>query len=68
MADNHDEYALLFNGITDAIRALEKTVNRLKALHLDAEELVISREEAAGELQEGCGTVRLEESQFMVIE
>lgn len=36
------EYALLFNGITDAIQAMEKTTRRLKYLQQRAEELYLS--------------------------
>ena len=39
------EYALLFNAITDAIAALEKLSEALKAAQCEAEELFVSRPE-----------------------
>lgn len=39
------EYTLLFNAITDAIRALEQLSEALKAAQCAAEDLVISRDE-----------------------
>lgn len=39
------EYTLLFNTITDAIRALEQLSEVLKAAQADAEELFLNRPE-----------------------
>ena len=39
------EYFFLFNSITDAIRALERLIDMLKAAQLAAEEAYISRAE-----------------------
>ncbi len=66
MEDNRNEYTLLFNGITDAIKTLEKMVKRLKALQQQAEELVICREEEEASAEGACagGAVRVEESRI----
>ncbi len=66
MEDNHNEYTLLFNGVTDTIKTLEKMIKRLKALQQQAEELVICREEDEAAADPACtgGAVRVEENRF----
>ena len=69
MEDNHNEYTLLFNGITDTIKTLEKAIKRLKTLQQQAEELVISKEEDdARGADGGTGVVRVEEDQYQIME
>ncbi|MDL2219675.1 hypothetical protein LJC04_05015 [Ruminococcaceae bacterium OttesenSCG-928-O06] len=43
MGDLSKEYSLLFNGITDALRELERISNRLKYLQQQAEESYLAQ-------------------------
>ena len=46
MDELQKEYTLLFNGITDTIQSLERTIQRLRALQQKAEEMCV---ESSGE-------------------
>ncbi|MDL2327745.1 hypothetical protein LJC64_03720 [Ruminococcaceae bacterium OttesenSCG-928-A11] len=41
MDELNKEYTLLFNGITDTIQSLERTIQQLRALQQKAEELCL---------------------------
>ena len=51
MDELNEEYTLLFNGITDTIRQLERTIVRLQVLQQKAEETYVERRQMLEDLE-----------------